>query len=251
MRILSAVLALVPATAMAGDGVPDLHLTLGAGVAATPEYFGSDEYSLGPTGSLRIGYARLGGLTFGRLEDGEQRGLSFGGALRFIGERSADDYPELSGLADVDASLELGGSVSYTADAWRAFGELRYGVIGHESLVGTLGADAIWRPSDRLTLRAGPRVEWGSSDFNATYFGVTAAEAGASGLDAFEPDSGVYSTGVEVQAIYDLNDNWEMVTTYSYNRLVGDAGDSPIVQQGTDDQYGVSLVFRRAFTLDF
>lgn len=241
----------LPVAALAQDGTPDLRFTAGAGVSVSPEYFGSSDYSAGPTGSFRLGYAQIGPFSFGRLDGAETRGLSYGAAFRFVPERSADEFPELEGLDPIDATAEVGGSVSYQAEYATLFAELRYGFFGHESLVGTIGGDLVARPTERLTLRAGPRLEIGSADFNQTYFGVTADEASSSAFSEYTPSAGLYAAGLEVEAEYDIDARWSVVGIVSYQKLVGEAEDSPIVAQGDADQFGVSLVVRRTFDWDF
>ena len=249
-RATTALLAVfLPLPALAGDGVPDLRFTIGAGVAVSPEYYGSDDYVVGPTGSLQLGFVDLGPLQFGSLDDGESRGFSVKAAFRYLPERSADDYPELAGLNDVDASYELGLGASYLTDTYEVFANLRYGFGGHEALVGTIGSDAIFRPSDRLTLRAGPRMDIGSADFNQTYFGVTAAEAGASAFTEFDAGAGIYAVGIDLEAEYAVSDAWSIAGGVGYQHLVRDAADSPIT--GDDDRFTASIVLRREVTLDW
>lgn len=122
---------------------------------------------------------------------------------------------------------------------------MRYGVVGHESWVGELGADAIFRPSDDWTVTVGPRVLWGADDYTSTYFGVTPAEAGLSAFPAYAPGSGIVSAGIEVGAQYELSQNWYLDGTLAWNRYVGDAADSPIVQD--DDSFQLSLIAMRRF----
>ncbi len=234
-------------------GSPDLIFTLRGGVATSPEYFGSDEYQVGPDLGFQLNYAAIGPLNFGRTDGVETYGLGLRGSFRYIGERDSDDFDELRGLDDVDATAELGLGVGYTSERFDAFADLRYGIGGHESFVGELGADVKLHPSERLTLKAGPRMLLGSDDYASTYFGVSPDEALASnGLyDAYDADGGVVSAGVEVGARYDLNGPWGIEGAVTYDRLVGDASDSPIVEQGDRDQYGLRIGITRQITLDF
>lgn len=243
------VAAMTPFGAHAADGQPDLRFTLGAGIAAKPSYFGSDEISFGPTASFKFGYASLAGLEFGKLEDGEARGVSLRGAFRFLPARSETEFPQLSGLDDIDATVELGLGVAYSTATYEVFANVRYGFMGHESFVATIGSDAILHPSDRVTLRAGPRMDIGSSGFNQTYFGVSPAEASASSFTEYDLGAGIYSVGVELEAEYEINETWSVAGGVGYDRLVGDAGRSPVV---TDrDHWSASLVLRRELTFDF
>jgi outer membrane scaffolding protein for murein synthesis (MipA/OmpV family) len=249
LRPALAALALLPAAALAQEG-PRFAFTLGAGIEAKPGYFGSDEVAVGPDFGFSFGYLSLGPLSFGNPDpNAADQGLSFGGSFRYIGERSSDDYEELAGLEDVDAAIELGAAIRYTAPVFDAFAEIRYGVTGHESFVADLGVDLIARPTDRLTLRAGPRVFLGSDDYAATYFGVTAAEAAASSFNAFEAEGGILSAGVELTADYRLTDLWGLEAGLRFDRLQNDAADSPITTE--DDQLTASLAITRRFDVRF
>ena len=249
-----ALLSPLAAAAQATEPAPDLIFTLGAGVSATPEYFGSEDYEVGPDFSLGFGYVNLAGRGIGN-PDPTNPGYGFGfrGSFRYVGERETGDYPELAGLDDVDASYELGGGIGYRSTNLDAFADLRYGIGGHDSFVGELGADAKMHPTDRLTLTLGPRVLIGSDDYAATYFGVTPAEAAASGgaISAYDADGGVLSAGLELGATYDVSDKWGIEGAVTWDRLTGDAESSPVVEQGDRDQYGLKIGVTRLITLDF
>ena len=128
---------------------------------------------------------------------------------------------------------------------------MRYGVVGHEAFVGELGADVFARPTDRLTLRMGPRALFGDSDYASTYFGVTAGEEAASGgaFTEFDAGGGLISTGVQFGAGYRFDNNWGIDAVVSYDKLRGDAADSPITMN--DDQVSASIGITRRFTLGF
>jgi outer membrane scaffolding protein for murein synthesis (MipA/OmpV family) len=129
------------------------------------------------------------------------------------------------------------------------FGRVRYGIVGHEAFVGELGGNVIARPSDRFSLRAGPRLLFGDSDYASTYFGVSAAEAGRSSFDEFDAGGGLLTAGVGVEATYIINDNWGVEADLTYERLQNDAADSPITQD--DDQWSARIGVTRRFTLGF
>ena len=247
--LAAALVALLPAVASAQNGV---EFTLGAGVGMGPDYFGSDEYGAGPKSGLSLEYLRLGKFTLGRPVAGEERpGFSFGGSFRRIGARKAADHPELTGLEDVEKALELGVRIGYGGDGYRTFAALRYGVVGHDSLVGEVGADGVVRASDKLTLSAGPRAFFASDRYAATYFGVTPAEATASGLPAFAAGGGLLSAGVEVGAHYRFNDKWGLKGTIGYARWLGDAGESPITAMGSRGHVRASLILTRTVRIGF
>lgn len=231
-----------------------LGVTLRGGLAVSPDYFGADSYQVGPDVNVSFHYLRLGQRLFGSEDfDAERQGLGLRGSFRFVEDRESADFGPLTGLGDVDASVEAGLGVGYYGTRFNAFADLRYGVIGHESFVAELGADAVFRPGDDWRITAGPRALWGSGDYTSTYFGVTPAESAASGgrLGAFDPDGGLVSAGIEVGATYRINDRWGVEGAVTWDRLVGDAGDSPITARGDEDQFGVRIGVTRRVTLNF
>jgi outer membrane scaffolding protein for murein synthesis (MipA/OmpV family) len=232
---------------------PDLIFTLGGGVGVEPTYFGSDSYEAVPAFSFSLDYLRLpGGRSFGSTDPSyTATGLSPTFSFRVIKERSAADHVELTGLNDIDLSVELGMGLAYRQENFQVFANARYGVIGHEAWVGDIGADLIVRPTDKLTMTLGPRLFLANEDYAATYFGVTPAESLASGLPAFAPRGGALSAGVELGATYAINDTWGMFGAVRWDRLLNDAATSPITGLGSEDQFSARIGLTRRFTLDF
>ncbi len=232
--------------ALAQDGGNGISFTLGVGPKSSPEYFGAEDNQIGPGVSFDLEQLELGPIS----RDG-QESLGFGvsGSARFIRERSSDDHEELDGLEDVDSSFEIGGGLDYTGGFYNVFADVRYGVIGHEALVAEVGGDLIYRPVEKLTISAGPRLFWGSDDYAQTYFGVTEAESATSSFDAFDADGGWLTAGVEAEANYQLNDNWGLTGKLRYDQLQEDAADSPITQ--SEDQVTGSILVTRKITFGF
>ena len=66
-----------------------------------------------------------------------------------------------------------------------------------------------------------------------TYFGVTPAESALSGtLAAYSPGGGFKSVGAELNVRYEFAPQWAIRGEFIYEKLIGDAADSPIVQVG-------------------
>ena len=230
-----------------------LRYDIRAGAAGRPAYFGSDEIVAAPDFALSFDYARLKGLgEYGSVDDsGPPRAFGLRGSLRFIGERSSDDYEELEGLEDVDLALELGFGLVYRQRNFEAFGDVRYGVLGHNGFVGELGADAIAFPTERWEFRVGPRMVFGNDSFADTYFGVSDSEAADSGLSAYDAEGGLLGAGVEATARYRFNELWGVEASVRADRLMNDAADSPITDMGTTDQVRFRLGITRELVLQF
>ncbi len=243
----------VAETVVESSTAPAVRFTLGAGAAYSPDYFGADEYSFGPAGVLRFDYVRLpGGFEFGSSGAvGFLQGFGPRGSARYIGKRESSDHSAIDGLDDVDAALELGLGLGYDAMYWRAFADLRYGVIGHHAWVGEFGADAILRPNDAWVVNFGPRASWGAGGFMSDYFGISSREADKSGLKAYDASAGFYGVGVELGARYSFSEAWGVEGRATYERLINDAADSPITEGGSANQYGMQVLLTRSLSLGF
>jgi outer membrane scaffolding protein for murein synthesis (MipA/OmpV family) len=237
-----------PATAEEPGGV---SVTLGLGAEVVPDYFGASSMHVAPTGAFTIQKLVLPG-GFGI---GSQSALptdpGFGprGAFRFVPARNASNNSELQGLDDIDHAVEVGLGLFQITERSRIYGEVRRGFGGHDGWVAEAGIDAILRPSDRLVLTAGPRVHWGDTAFVDTYFGVTSKEAADSQYAAYDPDGGLVSLGIELNARYDFQNGWGLHATLGWRQLQGDAARSPITEEGSADQLGASLIITRTFAL--
>ena len=229
-----------------------VNFALRAGIAGRPAYPGSSDYEATPD----LGFT-FGSLKWGRIDVGNgignipNTGLALRGALNIVGSRKADDYPEFAGFEDIDTAVELGLGITYRQTNWQAFGEVRQGFGGHNGVVGTLGADMIYRPTDRWTITAGPRLNLGNTEYATTYFGVSAADAAASTFGAYDADGGVLGSGAAIGATYRFDKNWALEGLLSYQKLRNSAADSPITQSGSDDQWRLRIGVSRAFNLRF
>jgi MipA family protein len=233
---------------------PDIVTTLGAGVDVSPAYYGSDEYEVGPSFDLKLDYLRLpNGFEIGSSRTvGFRTGLGLQTSVRYLPGRDSDDHDEINGLDDISWGFEAGLGLGYEQRNYRVFADVRYGIIGSNAWVGDVGADAIAYPVEGLTLTLGPRLNFGSDRFADTYFGITPEEAAKNGtLEAYDPDGGLMSGGVILGARYLFNERWGVEGSASWERLLNDAADSPITEQGSADQYRVGIGLTRRISLDF
>jgi outer membrane protein len=227
----------------------DLELEVGMGAAYSPAYEGASDYKFTPWPIVTLHYLWLPGL--GEVKSDVRRdGFSFGPSFRYVRERESADYAALRGLNDVDAAYEIGGKFAYTFGMFRAHAALRRGFGGHEGFVGEAGLDATFNPTPVTEVSFGPRMSYASADYMRTYLGVTPAESLTSGLVAYDPGGGIKGVGAEVNARYMFTPQWSLLGTLQYERLVGDAADSPIAQAGSVDQFTAKLGLSYRFGLN-
>ncbi len=173
----------------------------------------------------------------------DMAGFHVGPAFKYVAARNAADFAELRGLGDVNAAFEIGGFLDYFPVAWlRGRVEVLQGFGGHHGVVANFSSDLIVPVAPQWTLSGGPRLTVQSSAATAPYFGINLAQAMASGLPQFNARGGVHSAGAGAQLRYQYNPQWEVHTYVEYQRLLGDAAASPLVQQrGSPNQVTVGV----------
>jgi len=233
-------------------------VTLGASVFFEPAYLGADEGELGAKPILSVRKAdELAkfttpdqGFGFALYDSGR---FQIGPVGNIVGDRDDEDYAELNGLKDLPLTVEVGGFVEFwPLEKLRARAELRHGFIGHHGVVADLFVDWVEK-LDRFTVAFGPRASFGDEDFADAYFSVSAAEAARNGrIAAFDADGGTTSVGAAAQVAYDWNEAWRSTVYGRYDRLLGDAADSPITSDlGSPDQFMIGTSLTYSFKLDW
>ena len=102
------------------------------------------------------------------------------------------------------------------------------------------------RDADQWLFSLGPRLTWSDNGYHDAWFGVSPAAAATSGLPAYDPGSGIQAAGAAASFLTQLGPNWGIYAYAKYDRLVGDAADSPIVRTfGSRDQLsgGLALTY--------
>jgi outer membrane protein len=232
----------------------DWTVTIGIEGRAKPDFEGSAHYMAAPVPIFsvrRAGTAR----PFRSPRDSagisllELAGFSMGPVGKIVMARTAADFGALNGLGNVATAFEVGGFVQYFPVDWfRARAEIRQGFGGHHGVVADLSGDFIVPLSPQWTLSGGPRFTFESTEAVAPYFSINAAQAAASGLPAFSAKGGAHSTGAGAQLRYQIGPQWEVHSYIEYQRLLGGAANSPLVNlRGSPDQVtagiGVSYSF--------
>ena len=224
-----------------------------AGARLAPDYIGSDDYRLLPSGSISL--SRRGAEpSLGPPDDGVSVGLIGGSGwtagLSARWRSARDNEYDLEGFEEVDWAVEAGGYVNLWPVDWlRVRAELRHGLGGHHAWVADLAADAVLRRS-KWVVSAGPRLSWGDDGFTRTYFSVDPIEAASSpfGIAPYAPDGPALAAGVQASAERRLSRHWSVTAVANYRRLLGDAADSPVVVDlGSRDQFSTTLSVRYWF----
>jgi outer membrane protein len=226
----------------------DWTVMVGVGGAYNPDFEGANRAMLSPVPIFAIRRAGTTEQFRGPRDSASIAFLDFGDlragpVAKLVAARKQYNYSELKGLGDVKAAVQLGGFVEYYPVDWfRTRVELRQGVVGPNGTVADFSADFIVPVFQRLTISAGPRFTWESTQATSPYFGIDAVQAMASGLPVFNAKGGAHSYGAGAQISYRINPQWEVHSYVEYERLLGDAAASPLVTlRGSPNQTTVGI----------
>ncbi len=182
-------------------------------------------------------------------------GIEIGPVLGFRDSRSTSDDSRLKGLRALNWGVD-GGLFAQgwpIADRLRVRSEVRQALNNDTGLVVALGADWFQPLNDRWLLSAGPRASFGNRLYMRKYFGVTDAESTANGvLPSYQAEGGLQSVGFVVSASYAVTPDMTVQFYNRFDRLTGDAADSPITSSlGSRNQNVFGIAISKAFTVRF
>ncbi|MBT3071588.1 MipA/OmpV family protein [Rhodomicrobium sp. Az07] len=174
----------------------------------------------------------------------------FGVAGNYIDDRNvSDDRRALANLQDIDYTIQLGGFAEYYPVPFiRTRVELLQGITGAEGFEANLMADFIYRPAAQWQFTVGPRLKLVSEDYNSAFFSTPVGYADL--VSAYNAGGGLNSVGVSGSARYDVNERWSIRGFAEWNRLEGDAADSPLVKlRGDENQWqaGIGAAYKFNF----
>lgn len=254
-HILIVVAALLPAwSAASAQDADDLRIRVGLGAQLQPEFIGAEGTEVAPLWRLNIAHG-TDPFKFNAPDYSpgipviRSGGLSLGPAANIAsGRKNSDlDVP----VGKVKTTIEAGAFASYqVSDSLYLRAEALKGLGGHKGIVGTVGADQVWRDGDKYVFSIGPRVLFSDSRYQRAYFGVSPAAALASGLPAYRPSGGIHGIAAASSFSYQFDPRWGLFGYGRYERLVGDAAKSPIVRElGSRNQLSGGLGLSYTFTM--
>ncbi|MGF1630034.1 MAG: MipA/OmpV family protein [Kiloniellaceae bacterium] len=241
---------------MAEDSGWSGYVALGA--VAIPDYEGSKDYQAAPLIGAQLGYGsyylEIQGLEL-RANVSPLSRWEFGPIVGLRGGRDDVKNDRVDALRDIDDTVEVGAFIKVSLyELVHPSDELAFGVDvktgtsndGKGTTV-SLGPTYSFSPLERLRLGLGISATFADGDYADTYFGIDGADALRSGLSPYDPDGGLKDIGISLEAGYQLTEHWGIMGFAGYTRLVGDAADSPIVDdEGSAGQgiVGLAAMYR-------
>jgi outer membrane protein len=234
-----------PPPSLAVVAPPDWIVTIGAEIRGVPAWPGAPTnlYALSgvPLFNIRkptdppFFFGARDGFGFPLLDLGQ---FQAGPVGTLSWPRYSSSYAQLSGLSNVNWGVQIGAYAQYWPVSWlRIRGEVRQGIGGETGQTGDVYVDAVV-PIDKWRFSAGPRLSLQSTKAVSPYFSISAAEAVASGLPAYNASGGFYSYGAGTQVEYFWNPQWQTHAIFEYQRLASGVADSPLVtMRGSPNQF--------------
>ncbi|MBW1895545.1 MAG: MipA/OmpV family protein [Deltaproteobacteria bacterium] len=231
----------------------DLSFTGGLGIAAVPDYEGSEDYKAVP-------------LLFARADCRSGRYIEFlgnrlkmnvlandtwhlGPLVRYRGKRDDDvDNDKVAKMLEVDESVEVGAFLTYKISNCHIGIQGAWDVSdGHDGFVARLETGYNVPLKNALKFGITLFTTYANDDYMDSYFSVTTANRGTSGLALYDADGGIKDFGATLTLGYAPWNNWGITGILGYTLLLGDAEDSPLVDaEGSNGQFlgGVMATYR-------
>jgi outer membrane protein len=229
----------------------DIDWSVSAGVGIRPDYEGGEDYEAVPIGGVRAtwnenmfldfsGTHGSGGAARLRFNVVADRLLQFGPLLQYRRARGDVEEGRVDALPNVDGALELGGFFGFQEQGWQ--GQVVAAQDATDSHGGWLvefSAGYSTEVIERLRVGLLLASTYASDGYMGTYFTVDKNDAPSAGLDSFDADDGIKDVGGTLSLGWRIpgSDHWSVGGVFSYFRMLGDAADSPIVDDaGSPDQ---------------
>ncbi len=232
------------------EGVPTAPIdtwkvSTGAGMSYAPRYEGSasDRWRLMPLLEATYGHWFISptrGVGYGFSDNPD---VQYGLRLSLGHARWQNADGRLNGMGNIGYSLEPGVFLNLRFAPWYISSGLTTGIHGtHAELGGGIGFPL--SPADRV--RIGVNMNWGNTKYNQTYFGVTAAQAAASGnvLTPYDATAGVKDYAVTGNWTHNYNRDWFSTMGLSAKRLAGSAQYSPLTMRRTMNSINFLVGYR-------
>ena len=239
-------------TAALADETRNWDLAAGVGVASMPQYSGAaashprlrlwvdGEYRTANFGSFAIdsgsltidpelrwnvidrpdvGFGPLLGYRFGRND--KDPGFTSG----------ADGSSRLQGLPDVASSVDAGVQGHVLAFGIPVFAQWRTALSGSQGTLLNLGLYVPLLPEGTFGFTVLPTVTWADARQMRALYGVSQQASLTSGFPAYMPGSAWENAALELIGEWRLSKSAHLLGSVAFERLLGDAAASPIVQK--------------------
>lgn len=225
------------------------QVDVGIGSLITPEYMGASSYRFMPIPYIDVKYKDIlfmnvpKGIGGYIIDTGDRDfSLKIGGAVapNFM-NRDAEDFV---GLPEIGLEFEARSYVEMKMGDFSLDFTLAKGLgNGHGGFYGDISVGWSQRVGDSfLKLSASTRIA--ANDYMRSFYSVRPVDTIPSGLSAYRADGGIESASVSALYAYKISEKWRASVILSGNHLLGNAADSPIVENRTSVTAISALTYR-------
>ncbi|WP_158543496.1 MipA/OmpV family protein [Dyella solisilvae] len=159
-------------------------------------------------------------------------------------DRSELHPPPLDAMDSFSSRINAGGYIEHDFTSWLSVGtDLSHDIGGSGAywrVYSTVGLPSIWYYMHEFEL------QWQGTNGAAMRrnFGVTPVQAQALGVDPWQPGAGSQEAVIQYSAFMPTSLHTGFALSINYARLIGSAGDSPLVRKyGSPNQLTSTLAF--------
>ena len=227
-------------------------VSVGLGPGISPDYEGSSDYEAVPIPLVSVKFSNdmsiLWVANMARANLIPSRTWMGGPILQYIQKRDNVDNNKVDKLDTVDASLMAGGFFGGRIEQFSLSLEAMQDIAdGNDGAIVRLRGGYHIPISKEWSASINAFTTWADDDYMDAYFGINQSNATKSGLKTYNADAGIKDVGITLPVTYSPWEHWSMLGAVSYKRLLGDAADSPVVDdEGDKNQVsgGLALIFR-------
>jgi outer membrane scaffolding protein for murein synthesis (MipA/OmpV family) len=222
--------------------------TVGLAVVSVPEYPGSDERRVRVLPVLDYQWASgwFAGVANGigyNFSDAPQ--VQYGLRLTADAGRREHRARALHGMGDVDPAAEGGAFFNYALPQGLLLtSSVRYGAGARsKGLVVDLGASFSVAIATQWHLGLGAGATLANAHYMQSYFGVSPAQAGASGRAVYTPAAGVRDVHANMALTLSIDPKTAVTAALSACSLTGDSRASPLTRRRTSESGVVAVTY--------
>ncbi len=238
------------------DNIPNV---VAVGIGMVPDYPGSKHYELVPAPAARFTFT---GERYIQLFATELNVnvvnhpiLRFGPSLNYrFGRSDSVDDDVVKKMEKIDDTVEAGAFFGVVfADARNPRQRFIANVDFLHDIGGTYKGYNVtlnaryWYPISRpIDISSGASTTYADNKYMQTYFGVSQGDSARSGLPVYNASGGMRDVTVSPAVVFHLSRSWHLGAGFRYQRLLGDAQDSPVVKdRGSANQwvYGIAVAY--------
>jgi len=146
----------------------------------------------------------------------------------FVGWSSGADT--LRGLPNVPGAFDAGAQGFVSIFGFPLFAQVRSALGGAQGTLVNLGAFATFSIRADTELSVLPTVTWANARQMQAFYGVAAGTTSAAGFAPYTPGAGWQNAALEIGGDWRVLGAWHVVASIAYQRLLGAAAASPIVE---------------------